>query len=232
MSGEQDFLPRGRAAVQRVRRESGDADAAVIAYQDPGSGAQTFPGDSKFPFVKDPPDVERLVRLRRSYDPDTQQTSNPIPTTTVLADFEASSPIDTTGFRELRLILGYFPQAVTVAQLSLIPEARIFDSNVPQASAAVADNFAPIGVVEPCLFVTDTTTGDVSIADGYAFRRFYQTELRFNPFLNRDAPVAFTEPATLMLVFDVRTYRGFRFRFAELEGGVTSFLDLSYVLMR
>ena len=168
--------------MRRIRRESGDAEGSPIVYRDRGDGTRPFPGDETFPFVKDPPDVDRLVQIRQSFDPDgtVGSATNPLPTTSLITGYEQSPEIDVSGVRQLSLILRYFPSAgVTASLLSVIPEARLTDDlgDGPGVEKALLDTIAvgdwPFEMVlspdEATLYVgnyLDATVGVVDLSSG------------------------------------------------------------------
>ncbi len=183
---------------------------------------------------------EAPILLRQSFtSPPTWSTqSNPVPTLTAsptLSEYETLALVNTTGYSQLLLQLRYLPEgespAVDGSALSLLAEAW-----VPRAGGLTQVDevdFTPIGVLDATVLVEDTTPAEVALEPGYAFRRGYSAEIRFDPFKGRASAGAIdAAPVQATLQFDVSPYRGFRFRVAEAVVGVTSYVDLFALRVR
>lgn len=209
MSGRnpEDYLTEAEAAEAEVRRGSDD-NFVVSGYSALDGKGLPVPGDRKFPFVKDPPDVERAVQyLENVQFTGEGNVQNPIPLVAAPGDYAIGDPIDVGGRRLLMLWIEYYRAGSGV--LSLVPEGSIDEAG-----------FYPIGLVDSAL----TTP---SILPAGAWRETHPTELR----LGTGATTSPTVPVRQTLVFDVGVYKNFRFRYGDVASGASG-LNLYYTLMR
>jgi len=226
-----DFRNLQDAAISRVRR--GDERPPDAMGYSPGGDAlraKAVPGDQKFPFFKDVPDVEGPFRLTSAVKTDGGKppvVANPIPTAPFAspdwrAALASTELIDVRGVRLLNLVVLYYPSSQNVVgDLILIPDA-VFAT--PPEAAPGALSPTPIGVVDPTL----TTPG--TFPQGFARRRTYASEFNFSAgavlALDTDGP------ATETLVFDVAPYNEIRFYYGEGTPGGISGLELYFLLER
>lgn len=202
-----DYNPTGR------RDAEGPSSGPTMGFITKDGAPRPVTGDS-LPHVKDPPQIT----LPAVYGKDI-----PLPQVTQVGDYWVGQPIPTEGYRLLELIMFYTPTdiggGVGAGELSVLAEKRLLLRD--PTSNAEPYVWVPQGVVNPVL-------NTPAIEPGYAWRSFYQSELRFLPFaVSAGAP---TELA-ISLTFDVSTAPAWRFRFGDLDGS-TSVLSVSYLLQR
>jgi hypothetical protein len=209
-----------------IRRENGQA-SLTVGYA-PGGGAATkaVPGDQKFPYFKDVPDVEGPVWLRDGFianpGPPLQPiTANPLPLVVTADDYETSPVLDVRGIRQVLVFARYWSgldgdPLSGVGVLSVVPQAAF------EPSPEVSQEWMPIGVVDPVLYTP-------AIEPGFAFRRVYSTELRYDPGYTPLGPQPYLEgPHELTLVFDVGPYDVFRLRYGDLVTASSSLYARAY----
>ena len=233
-----DFRQLQDAQVGKVRRA--DGRPLVVTGYSPGGDAlkaRPMPGDQKFPFVKDPPDVTGPFRLTPPVDIDTSGAPfvvlNPIPGPPFVADqvgaqLQVLGPIDVRGIELITLFLEYYatdPQGAATPELILIPQVLL---ERPPATPPLGvagpprSDFFPIGVVDPTLVTPGT------FLPCYARRITYASELNID-----GAGAAFTTqgPCQQALIFEVSVYNEIQFLVGD--AGVTdSGLDAFYTLER
>jgi hypothetical protein len=222
-----DYRNLEEVDVTSTRRD--DGRAFVVSGYSPGSaalGGRAFPGDQKFPFVKDVPDVEGPIDLRDGYaivDEVSVAMVNPLPFAATAFDYETSPEIDVRGIRQVLVFLRYYAgvdeQLAGEGVLSVIPEAAFFP-----APAATEQQWMPIGVVNPVLNVP-------AIQPGFAFRHVFSTELRLDPGYTGLAPQPYTVgPFELTLAFDVGPYDVFRLRYADVVSNASTLYARAYTM--
>lgn len=205
-----DIATRADEAVRGLRRGNGTPNIVGGYLVSPSGRAQANPGDEKFPYIKDPPDIEGPVR----YITPTQLNGeggvdNPIPLVAVFDDFLILDLIDVAETRILTLFQAYYPGAAD-ASLSIVPEVQRDDNTGDWYSAGVVD-----GTITASTFVP-----------GGGVRTTYATELA--------SPAAgLTSPDSIKkaLSFDVGDHRTFRLRVGDTVSAFSG-LDLFYSLMR
>jgi hypothetical protein len=227
-----DYSRSEDAQVRAVRRDAEDDQPIQVAGYVPGTDrARAFPGDEKFPFVKDVPDVTGPDEYRKSVVK--ASLVNPLPFAATLGDYETLPEIDIRGSRGLVLMGIYVPgsdlQLGGQGLLSVICEASL-EPFAPTTPSLLGEVWVPIGVVDPTLRTP-------AIQPGFAYRNFFSSEFRLDPWVGYVAPPFPTVPAVVFtLVFDVSWYRKVRFRVAELAPGqqlpVLTYLDLRYFRQR
>lgn len=226
---DSDYMLKSDARVRSVRRDAENAENITTVGYVPGSDqTRAFPGDEKFPFVKDVPDVTGPTLYRKSIglSGGLPTLGNPLPLASSSLLFETLPEVDVRGHRAFALFGVYWPktdqQAGGSGTLSLICEASL----APLEATGLQDNvWYPIGVVDPTLNVP-------AIDPGYAYRRFYSSEFRLDPFVGLNPPFPnLVAPLLFTLVFDVSWYRDVRVRCADLvtDG---AYLQLNYMRMR
>jgi hypothetical protein len=213
---DSDYMLQGDARTRAIRRDSeDDENLQPVAYVPGSDKARAFPGDEKFPFVKDVPDVTGPT-LYRPLD-----KLNPAE---VFADYETLPSVDVRGHRAFALFGVYTPgqiQGVGTGLLSLVVEAAL---EPVTATAPSVQTWYPIGVVDP-------TLNAPAIEPGFAYRRFYASEFRLDPWAGFTPPFPLSGPIPFTLIYDVSWYRDVRVRCAELSAAATS-LRLNYMRMR
>jgi hypothetical protein len=213
---DSDYMLKSDARVRSVRRDAENAENITTVGYVPGSDqTRAFPGDEKFPFVKDVPDVTGPT-LYRPLD-----KLNPAE---VFADYETLPSVDVRGHRAFALFGVYTPgqiQGVGTGLLSLVVEAAL---EPVTATAPSVQTWYPIGVVDP-------TLNAPAIEPGFAYRRFYASEFRLDPWAGFTPPFPLSGPIPFTLIYDVSWYRDVRVRCAELSAAATS-LRLNYMRMR
>jgi hypothetical protein len=236
MSGErrdEDFSTIEDARVRRVRRDGGQDDQGVttIGYVPGSQRAQPFPGDDKFPFVKDVTDIEGPKFCRDgavALDPGNPPTIvNPLPQVTdpflpagTPGAYEISPEFDVRPYRQLMFVFSYFPgpsapgpdPVLAAGLLSIVPEVQVMPFTPQQAPNL--SPWQPIGVVNPVLELP-------AVVPGFGYRRVYSTELRFDgaftgppPAVPQPVPYGIGRPLTL--AFDVSAYRDLRIKYGDL----------------
>ena len=210
----QDYRRIRDAQVAEVRRGSSES-VEPMGYS-PGGAARSrpIPGDEKFPFFKDVPDVEGPYRLGAITEID-DGVVNPIPQVAVAADLSILETIDVRGIRLLTCFFEYFPDD---GQLIIVPDGMTYEPEDLDASAG-QEQWFPIGVVDPVLTVVGP------LLTGGGFRYVYSTELRIN-----GAGLDFSTPIRLTAVFDVAPYREMRLRVGDT--GAAAGLNILYSLER
>jgi len=234
----QDFRRLEDAQVTQVRRGEAERSLVVTGYS-PGGSAQhalPTPGDQKFPFVKDVPDVMGPLELRNGEVDDTATVVNALPLVTdpylVPPDpgaYERSPIIDTRGIRVVTLVLDYFPgdngQFAGLGELSLILQERVQPIN-PTGTETAESQFRTTGVVDPTLNVP-------GLVQSYAMQRVYPRELRLAPnFVPGGAavPVALGIPVPITLDFDVGRYDEIRFLWGDTVSAVASLRARAFLM--
>lgn len=221
-----DYSSLDDAQVRSVRRDAEDDEQiSTIGYVPGSQRARAFPGDDKFPFVKDVPDVVGPLEYRKSFVG--TGPTNPLPLATSVSQYDTGAAIDVRGQRTL-VLMGAYLSGVSLAGaaeglLSVVCEASLAPFT-PSQTFGTLDVWFPIGVVDPTL----TTP---AIEPGFAYRRFYSSEFRFDPLINQPAPHVGPVSSLWTLVFDVSGYRQIRFRTADLVSAA-AFLDLRYYFQR
>jgi hypothetical protein len=225
-----DYTRLTEATARAVRRDAEDDQPVQVVGYVPGTDrARAFPGDEKFPFVKDVPDVTGPDEYRKSKI-NSKNLNNPIPLTVDLSGYEVLPEIDIRGSCGLVLMGTYYPNFIQQQQiggqglLTLICEA-VLGPQPPPTTAVGDELWKPIGVVNPTLVTP-------AIAPGYAYRKFYSSEFRLDPWDGYPPPpFPFSPPVEFTLVFDVSWYRKVRFKVADLVTD-NAYLDLSYFRQR
>jgi len=234
-SRDSDYMLKSEARVRSVRRDAENAENVTTVGYTPGSDqTRAFPGDEKFPFVKDVPDVTGPTLYRKSIESigdEGLNLINPLPSASSLTSYETLSAVDVRGHRAFALFGIYFPavdqQTETgLGLLNIIAEASL----EPIEASSSSTVWYPIGVVDPVLNAP-------AIAPGYAYRRFFASEFRLDPWAGYVPPAPFppSGPVPFTLVFDVSWYREIRIRCAELVSPLPrdgTFLQLNYMRMR
>jgi hypothetical protein len=206
---DRDFSDLRDVDVRGLRRDT--ANPAVVGYS-PSSGGRpkVWPGDEKFPFIKDPPDIEGPIQYKTPTTFSIEATvSNPIPLVTELDDYLVLDLVDVKAWRLFTLYMTYFPGNGDTGVLSLVPRAEREDNS---------GDMYPVGVVDGTLTAT-------ALIPGGGRRATYATELS-------TAAAGISAPASIKktLVFDVSTFSKFQILAGdEVEG---SGLNLFYTLMR
>lgn len=226
---DSDYMLKSDARVRSVRRDAENAENLTTVGYVPGSDqTRAFPGDEKFPFVKDVPDVTGPTLYRKSFglSGGLPTLGNPLPLATGVFDYETLPEVDVRGHRAFALFGVYWPktdeQAGGSGLLSLICEASLAPL---EATGPSTDVFFPIGVVDPTLNLP-------AIEPGYAYRNFFSSEFRLNPFLGLNPPFPnLGVPRQFTLIFDVSWYRDVRVRCADLATD-GAYLQLNYMRMR
>lgn len=223
---DSDYMLQGDARVRSVRRDGeDDENLQPIAYVPGSDKARAFPGDEKFPFVKDVPDVTGPTLYRKSFSivEGVQVLSDPLPLATTLADYQILDPVDVRGHRAFALFGIYWPKAAQTGfgTLSLVVEAALSPLESTGPSTPV---WFPIGVVDPTLNVP-------AIEPGFAYRNFFSSEFRLDPWAGLQPPFAPVAERYFTLIFDVSWYRDVRVRCADLVTDA-AYLQLSYMRMR
>lgn len=225
---DSDYMLKSEARVRSVRRDAeSDENLTTVGYVPGSDQTRAFPGDEKFPFVKDVPDVTGPTLYRKSIDftGGFSNLINPLPLASATYDYETLAEVDVRGHRAFALFGVYWPaaeQGVGSGTLSLITEASL------EPLEATGPNFPiyfPIGVVDPQLNVP-------AIEPGYAYRNFYSSEFRLDPWVGYQPPFPQVGPRQFTLIFDVSWYRDVRVRCADLVVDKGTFLQLSYMRMR
>ncbi len=204
-----DFSKRRDAQVRELRR--GDGVPTVVAGYLPGGGGRPrpHPGDEKFPFVKDVPDVEGPVRYIEPALFTDDTIDNPIPLVGAQADYLTLAAIDTGGIRLLTLFIEYFPGTIA-SILSILPQGELDDDS---------DEWFPFGVVDGAIVASTTV-------DCGGARKTFATELQFDA-----AGIVVPASCREALVFDVSTHRDVRFLVGDTVSALSG-LNLHYTLMR
>lgn len=220
-----DYTLTGDAQARAVRRDAeDDQPVKPIAYVPGSQRARAFPGDDKFPFVKDVSDVTGPDEYRKSIQGGS--FTNPLPLASDLTGYETLGEVDVRGHRAFCLFGLYTPafaqQGGGTGLLSLICEA----SFAPFAPTSYTfDTWVPIGVVNPVL-------NTPAIAPGYAYREFHSSEFRLNPWTGyQQPPYPNAGTVSFTLVFDVSWYRKVRIRCADLVSDA-AYLDLRFFRQR
>lgn len=241
---DEAFLRLDEVESRSVRRDGGDdAPITQMGYSPGSQQARAIPGDAKFPFFKDPPDVSGPFEYRTSdVIPPAKTLTNPLP---FVGGFGFGSPldiyqngpaIDVRGISQLAAVLTYLPGTITMQEvttgvgiLSIIAEHALQPF---EASSVDEPYWVPIGVVNPILHTP-------AVVPGYAYRDIFSSEFRWQPFAGLVNPLPINTPLRQTLVFDVSSYQQFRFRFADLAAGggelqnnTPAYLWASYYLMR
>jgi hypothetical protein len=212
---DQDFRRLGDARAADIRR-GGEGAVEPVGYS-PGGGSRTkaIPGDEKFPFFKDVPDVVGPYRAIELAELLADVVQNPLPQVAAEGDLLALDPIDVRGIRLLTTFVEYYGDG---GELILVPDGLTYEPE-DGATGTGQELWYPIGVIDPTL----TTVGAVLVGGG--FRRFYATELRMDGTALTPAAAA-----RATLVFDVAPYREIRFRVGDTVA--TAGLNLLYSLER
>jgi hypothetical protein len=213
---DSDYMLQGDARTRAIRRDSeDDENLQPVAYVPGSDKARAFPGDEKFPFVKDVPDVTGPIPYRQL---------DSLPVATSLADYQILEAVDVRGHRAFALFGSYFvslDEQGAGSVLSLVVEAALTPL---ESTGSAAPVWFPIGVVDP-------TLNTPAIEPGFAYRNFFASEFRLDPWINITPPfIPPQEPRNFTLIFDVSWYRDLRVRCADLVA--PSGLQLSYMRMR
>lgn len=235
-----DYRRLQDAQVGRVRRGDGERSLLITGYA-PGGDAlkgRPTPGDQKFPFFKDVPDVAGPYALRETENgfgiaPGNlnvlPQVSDPYADEGDQGAYERSPLVDVRGIRQLVLVADYILGDEGTGELSIIPQARLQPVRVT-GNELEDEQFRTIGVVDPTIVVP-------GVVQSYGMRRCYPTELRIAP--NYDpanplipVPIAPNTSVPVTLAFDVGIYDEFRFMWGELTGATRPTLRARYFLMR
>lgn len=218
-----------------IRRENGQASLTVGYAPGGGAAPRAMPGDQKFPFVKDVPDVEGPIWLRdgRISVPDPPLapfTTDPLPFVATPADYETSPVLDVRGIRQVLVFLRYWAGLdqegqASIGVLSVVPQAAFEPAPQGATFPAVGDQeWMPLGVVDPALNLP-------AIAPGYAYRRIYSTELRLDPGYTPAGPQPYlVGPHELTLAFDVGPYDVFRLRYGDVVAATSSLYARAYLM--
>ena len=229
---------RDDAAQVRHMRQGGEA-TSVVGYVDDGGAPRAIRGDESFPYVKDPPDIERFSILRRKTLPD--GSPNGLPTVATLGSYEISPEVDVSGWRILNLFLSYRQGAQTTeggssGALSFYMQGMHSRADGGAGGGLGSRTWLPIGVVNPALVTGGLTANQADAAARY----LYPAEFRIDP---RKLPDSATyQPAItgngntidMALSFDVSMYTRVRFLWGDLFGAPVSDprLDATYLLQR
>lgn len=220
MAGRDGFQRRGAATTRSLRRD-GDA-ASVMRYEDTDGAPRPVIGDEDFPFVKDPPDIERFGALRLALDLEAQ-TPNLLPAITTIADYEVSPVVDVEGWRQLNLFLTYHlgdNQGLGAGVLSLYLQGR---------HDRVSNKWVTTGVVDPTLVAAGPQLGSSP-------RYLYGSELRVDPTRVPGSAIPAPPPPSpavvqLAVSFDVSIHTAVRFLWGDLAAADAS-LSAHYLLQR
>lgn len=212
-----DHVREQDAAIDNLRA-SGEGTPDVIGYKPGSEKARSWPGDDRFPFVKDPPDLLGPYRYIAPAQVLPSSVSNPIPFIDAdAANLLALDDIDVSGWRLLRLDITYY-QADPTGRLLLIIDGRreATEGGDPQNPVLTT---VPVGVL-------DNTLLTQNLLPGGNRRRVHASELVI------DIPAGtLANPITTSLTFGVEEHRTVRFRVGDLVVA-TSGLDLFYTLGR
>ena len=233
-----DYRRLADAQVGNVRRDGGGRSIGVVGYSPGGNGlaAKAVPGDQKFPFFKDVPDVEGPIQLRDGLVTAAAVVTNALPLVTspylaedAVGGYERSPTIDVRGIRVATLVLDYYPGVsgqppAALGELSLIFQHRIDPFN-PTGTETAESQFRTTGVVDPTLNVP-------GIVQSYAMQRVYPRELRLSPSFTAagDVATALGTPAPISLDFDVSRYDEIRWLWGDTVSAVGSLLARAYIM--
>lgn len=190
-----DETPKFSPGVPTVA--DGPGGPIIVGYRNQSGQQLPFRGDDSLPFVKDPPELSGMVLYR----PDAALNA-------VLSvdQYETLDRINTEGVRTLELVVVFTSALVAAAPqgyLSIIAE------KLRTVMGGKDELWVPQGVVDPVLQVPPSGS-PLPIAQGYATRRFYSSELVFEPY-NGQAPGS-RGPFTAAITFDVTSAAAWRFR--------------------
>lgn len=216
----QNRRPRGYsrvrdAMIRDLRRV--DGTPSVVAGYLPGNAGRPkpHPGDEKFPFVKDPPDIEGPTRYIEAVELSQEgNVLNPIPLVADFADYLVLDQIDVGGWRLLTFFIEFFPDDATDPDgvLSIIPEQTLGDT----------DEWFPVGFVDGV--VTPSTITGLCAAS----RESFAMDIRFN---ETESGVAQPSACRETLDFDVTTKHNMRLRVGDVASAASG-LNLWYTLTR
>lgn len=219
---------RSLEEVDVITTRRGENQAFVVSGYSPGGSGlagRPVPGDQKFPFFKDVPDVEGPVFLRDGAVSEDLivVVTNPLPLATAVSGYDTSPELDVRGIRQVLVFLRYFAaveMGAGVGVLSLVPQASFLPSPSQESE------WMTIGVVNP-------TLNAPAIEPGYAFRHVFSTELRLDPGYTGDPanPQPYGRgPYELTLAFDVGPYDVFRLRYADVVANLSTLYARAYLM--
>lgn len=183
-----DYLPGDEAPFRRLRTRA--PDGIGVAYSpENDERARAWPGDAKFPFAMQPPDVE-APQVYRDRD-----VAGPLPLVVLgtgpvdlAANYEVLPELDVRGSRLLVMYVTYAPSGASA--LSLVPQAGLQHKGSAE--------WYSVGVVDPTL---DVMTSVQPI--NYGFRNMVLSELRVPSSGAGDV-------ANVVASFDVSSFATFR----------------------
>jgi len=193
-----------------------------MRYEDVDGAPRSVVGDEDFPFIKDPPDIERFGAIR-SVKNVAANTLNFLPRIAVFNDYEISPEVDVEGWRQLNLFLTYLmgnSQGNGNGILSLYLQGK---------HDAVNNKWVTTGVVDPTLVASGPQTGSSP-------RYLYGSELRIDPTRVPGSVIPGPPPPApavvqLAVSFDVSIHTSVRFLWGDLVAADAA-LDAHYLLQR